>query len=116
TTRLPMIGTGGIMTGQDAAAVLQAGAMAVQVGTALLCAPEAGTSAPYRNALLQARYADTIVTRAYSGRYARGLKNRFAVEHDDQAPQAYPEINHLTRPLRAAATRAGDDSVPNLWA
>jgi nitronate monooxygenase len=116
TTDVPMIGTGGIMTGRDAAAVLGAGAIAVQLGTALLCTPEAGTSAPYRQALLDGRYHDTILTRAYSGRFARGLANRFALEHDGQAPQAYPEVHHLTRPLRAAATKAGDASVPNLWA
>jgi len=116
TTDLPMIGTGGVMTGRSAAVVLRAGAIAVQLGTALLCTPEAGTSAPYREALLDGRYPDTIVTRAYSGRFARGLANRFALEHDGQAPQAYPEVHHLTRPLRAAATKAGDASVPNLWA
>ena len=88
----------------------------VQVGTALLCTPEAGTSAVYRQALLDRRYPDTIVTRAFSGRFARGLANRFALEHDRQAPEAYPEVHHLTRPLRIAATRAGDASVPNLWA
>jgi len=113
---VPMIGTGGVMTGRDAAAVLAAGAIAVQLGTALLCTPEAGTSGPYRQALRDARYPDTILTRAYSGRFARGLANRFALEHDGQAPQAYPEVHHLTRPLRAAATQAGDASVPNLWA
>lgn len=116
TTDVPMIGSGGIMNGRDAAAVLGAGAIAVQLGTALLCTPEAGTSAPYRQALLDARYPDTILTRAYSGRFARGLANRFALEHDGQAPQAYPEVHHLTRPLRTAATQAGDASVPNLWA
>ncbi len=116
TTDVPMIGSGGVMTGRDAAAVLGAGAIAVQLGTALLCTPEAGTSAPYRQALLDARYTDTILTRAYSGRFARGLANRFALEHDRQAPQAYPEVHHLTRPLRAAATQADDASVPNLWA
>jgi len=116
TTDVPMIGAGGIMTGRDAAAVLAGGAIAVQLGTALLCTPEAGTSAPYRQALLGGRYPDTILTRAYSGRFARGLANRFALEHDGQAPQAYPEVHHLTRPLRSAATQAGDDSVPNLWA
>ncbi|MCW2541044.1 MAG: 2-nitropropane dioxygenase [Frankiales bacterium] len=113
---LPMIGTGGIMTGHGAATVLAAGAVAVQLGTAFLCAAEAGTSPTYRQALLTARYADTIVTRAFSGRYARGLANRFALEHDRHAPQAYPEVHHLTRPLRAAATAAGDADVPNLWA
>jgi nitronate monooxygenase len=90
--------------------------MAVQVGTALLCTTEAGTSDPYRRALLDHRYPDTIVTRAYSGRYGRGLANEFAMAHDGHAPQGYPEVHHLTRPLRAAATRAGDPSVPNLWA
>ena len=104
------------MNGRDAAAVLEAGAIAVQIGTALLCTPEAGTSLLYRQALLEALYPDTILTRAYSGRFARGLANRFGVEHDGQAPQAYPEVHHLTRPLRAAATLAGDSSVPNLWA
>jgi len=116
TTDVPIVGTGGIMTGAHLAEVLNAGAVAAQLGTALLCASEAGTSAPYRRALLERQYADTIVTRAYSGRFARGLANRFALEHDGNAPQAYPEVHHLTRPLRAAATAAGDASVPNLWA
>jgi nitronate monooxygenase len=116
TTDVPFIGTGGVMTGSDAAAVLGAGAIAVQLGTALLCTPEAGTSTLHRQALLDGRYPDTILTRAYSGRFARGLANRFGLEHDGRAPQAYPEVHHLTRPLRAAATQAGDTSVPNLWA
>ena len=116
TSHIPVIGSGGIMTGRDAASVLASGAIAVQLGTALLCAPEAGTSAPYRRAFTEALYSDTIVTRAYSGRFARGLANRFAIDHDGQAPRAYPEVHHLTRPLRAAATSAGDPSVPNLWA
>jgi nitronate monooxygenase len=56
------------------------------------------------------------LTRAFSGRFARGLANEFALDHDGRAPRAYPEVHHLTRPLRAAALRAGDASVPNLWA
>jgi nitronate monooxygenase len=116
TTDLPLIGAGGVMTGLGAAAVLDAGAIAVQLGTAFLCAPEAGTSSTHRQALLERRYADTIVTRAYSGRFGRGLANEFAVAHHHQAPRAYPEVHHLTRPMRSAATRAGDASVPNLWA
>jgi nitronate monooxygenase len=114
-TDLPMVAAGGIMTAADAAAALEAGAVAVQLGTAFLCTPEAATSAPYREALLSRRYNDTIVTRAFSGRWARGLANRFAVEHPD-APRGYPQVHHLTRPLRAAATKAGDPDVPNLWA
>jgi nitronate monooxygenase len=113
---IPMIGSGGIMTGTRAAEVLQSGAIAVQLGTALLCCNEAGTSATYRRALLEQTYSDTIITRAFSGRYARGLANEFAVNYSDVAPDAYPEVHHLTRPLRAAATKAGDPSVPNFWA
>jgi nitronate monooxygenase len=116
TAAVPVIGSGGVMTGRDAAAVLGAGAIAVQLGTVFLCTPEAGTSVPYRRALLDALYPETILTRAYSGRFARGLANRFALEHDGHAPRAYPEVHHLTRPLRAAATLADDPSVPNLWA
>jgi nitronate monooxygenase len=112
---LPLVAAGGIMTADDAGAALNAGAVAVQLGTAFLCTPEAGTSAPYRSALLQHRYQDTLITRAFSGRWARGLANRFAVEHPD-APRGYPQVHHLTRPLRAAAARAGDPDVPNLWA
>jgi nitronate monooxygenase len=112
---LPMIAAGGIMTAEDARAALDAGAAAVQLGTALLCTAEAGTSAVHRQALLERRYADTVVTRAFSGRWARGLANAFAREHVD-APAGYPEVHHLTRPLRVAATKAGDPDVPNLWA
>jgi nitronate monooxygenase len=112
---LPMIATGGIATADDVVAALELGAVAVQVGTALLCTAEAGTSDVHRSALLQRRYADTMLTRAFSGRWARGLANRFAVEHPD-APTAYPHVHHLTRPLRAAAAERGDADVPNLWA
>ncbi len=116
TVGVPLIGAGGVMTGADVAAVLGAGAIAVQMGTAFLCTPEAGTSPIYRQVLLDGRYPETIVTRAYSGRFARGLANEFALAHSRHAPRAYPEVHHLTRPLRAAATKAGDASVPNLWA
>jgi nitronate monooxygenase len=112
---LPMIAAGGVSTPEAVAAALEAGAVAVQIGTALLCTPEAATSRPHRAALLERRYSDTVVTRAFSGRWARGLANRFAVEHHD-APAAYPQIHHLTRPLRAAAAERGDPDVPNLWA
>lgn len=112
---LPMIAAGGIATSADVRAALDAGAVAVQIGTALLCTPEAGTSDVHRAAILDERYAATMLTRAFSGRWARGLANRFALEHPD-APMGYPQIHHLTRPLRTAATRAGDADVPNLWA
>ena len=58
---------------------------------------------------------ETGVTRAYTGRRARGLVNAFMRTHDD-APSAYPHIHHLTSPLRAAARSAGDIDWFNLWA
>ena len=114
--RLSIVGSGGIMTGTRGAEVLNKGAVGIQLGTAFLCCNEAGTSATYRRALLNATYQDTVLTRAFSGRYARGLANQFALKYTDQAPEAYPEVHHLTRPLRAAAAKAGDPSTPNLWA
>jgi nitronate monooxygenase len=116
STRIPLVGSGGIMTGGQVAEVLNRGAVGAQLGTVFLCCPEAGTSATYRRALLDATYPDTVITRAFSGRFARGLSNEFALAYGDAAPEAYPEIHHLTRPLRAAAAEAGDPSIPNLWA
>jgi len=109
---LPLIATGGLMTGADVAAVLAAGAVAAQLGTAFLCCPESGAPAAHKRALLDRVYPSTAVTRAFSGRPARGLTNRFLLDHSVHAPAAYPEVHHLTRPLRAA----GDPEVMSLWA
>ena len=116
STTIALVASGGIMSGAQGAGLMRRGAIGIQLGTAFLCADEAGTSDTYRRALLDKTYGDTVLTRAFSGRYARGLANEFAVAYTDDAPAAYPEIHHLTRPLRAAATRAGDPSTPNLWA
>jgi nitronate monooxygenase len=110
----PLVAAGGIATGAGIAAVLAAGASAAQLGTALMLTPEAGTSAPHR-AALQAD-ADTALTRAFSGRTARGIVNRFLREHSGDAPAAYPEVHHLTAPVRAAARERGDAGALNLWA
>jgi nitronate monooxygenase len=112
---LPVIGGGGVGGAAGLRAVLDSGAIAAVVGTALLDTPEAGTSAVHRRALADTRFGETVLTRAYSGRWGRGLANRFAREHPD-APRAYPEVNRLTGPLRRAARAAGDPEVPNLWA
>jgi nitronate monooxygenase len=111
---LPLVAAGGIATGPAIAAVLAAGASAAQLGTALMLAPEAGTSAPHRAALRAD--APTALTRAFSGRTARGIVNRFLREHSTGAPAAYPEIHHLTAPVRAAARERGDAEALNLWA
>jgi nitronate monooxygenase len=113
TSALPLIATGGVADGAAVAAVLCAGARAAQIGTALMLAPEAGT--PEAQRALMTEPISTRLTRAFSGRLARGLTNRFMDEHPE-APLAYPEIHHATSPLRAAARRNGDAGGFNLWA
>ncbi|MGH8869027.1 MAG: NAD(P)H-dependent flavin oxidoreductase [Actinomycetes bacterium] len=113
--RLPLVATGGIADGAGVAAVLTAGAVAAQLGTVFLRCPEAGTSATHRDALARGG-RPTVVTRAFSGRTARGLANTFARAHSDAAPAAYPQVHHLTSPLRAAARDAGDPESLHLWA
>jgi nitronate monooxygenase len=113
-TSLPLIATGGIADGAAVAAVLCAGAGAAQLGSAFMLTLEAGTSAAHRSRLAAA--APTRLTRAFSGRQARGIVNRFMDDHDGQAPRAYPEIHHLTTPLRAAARERDDAEAINLWA
>jgi nitronate monooxygenase len=111
---LPLVAAGGIADGAAIAAVLAAGAAAAQIGTALMLTPEAGTAPPHRAAL---RSSDpTALTRAYSGRQARGVVNRFMREHGADAPHAYPEVHHLTTPIRAAARAAGNAEAINLFA
>jgi nitronate monooxygenase len=112
-TGAPVVASGGIATGAAVAAVLAAGARAAALGTAFLACPEAGTSAVHRQAL-QGTGA-TALTRAFTGRTARGIVNRFMTEHPG-APAAYPEVHYLTYPLRQAARAAGDPDLVNLWA
>jgi nitronate monooxygenase len=114
-TDVPLVAAGGIMTAADVAAALAAGAEAVQCGTAFLRCPESGAHPVYKAALADTRYQVTAVTRAFSGRPARGLLNGFMRAHED-APAAYPEINNATRPMRAAAAAAGDPDLMSLWA
>lgn len=109
----PIIAAGGISTGAGAAAVLAAGAAAAQIGTAFLRSPEAGTAPLLRDAV--ASDAPTQLTRAFTGRRARGMRNKFMADHPD-APVAYPEIHYATGPLRAAARAEGNADAVNLWA
>ncbi|MFW0784629.1 nitronate monooxygenase [Gordonia sp. CPCC 206044] len=112
---VPVLAAGGIGDGAAIRAVCTQGAVGAQLGTAFLCSDEAGTSDAYRRALLKRSYVDTVVTRAFSGRSARSLRNGFAARHV-RAPAAYPYVHHLTKPLRAAAAAAGDSDHINLWA
>lgn len=110
---VPIVAAGGIATGAGVAAVLSAGASAAQLGTAFLRCPEAGTAQLLRDAITLD--TPTMLTRAFTGRRARGLRNRFMLEHLD-APAAYPEIHYATGPLRAAARAEGNPDAVNLWA
>lgn len=115
---LPVIAAGGIMNGRGVAAALALGASAVQMGTAFLLSDQTGVSAPWRRAVESASDDATRLTRAFTGRYARGIENRFMRELravQDEVP-AYPVQNRLTQPLRAAAAKADDPEALSLWA
>ena len=116
--KLPVIAAGGIMDGRGVAAVLALGAAAAQMGTAFLLADQAMVSKPWRRSIETAGDDPTRLTRAFSGRYARGIENDFMrkmrpLEH---AVPAYPVQNRLTQPLRAAATAQDDADAISMWA
>lgn len=112
---VPVVAGGGLADAGEVASVIGHGAVAAQAGTAYLLADEAGTNPVHRAALVDPRFAATAVTRAFTGRWARGLANRFMADHAD-APAGYPHLHHLTAPLRAAAVAAGDAQLAHLWA
>ncbi|MEV3923281.1 nitronate monooxygenase [Actinomadura coerulea] len=115
-TRQPLIAAGGLATAADVAEILSLGAVAAQLGTAFLRCPESGASAVHKAALTDSRYTSTAMTRAFSGRPARGLINRFLIEHSGEAPAAYPDVHYVTAPLRRASAAQGDPDGVNLWA
>jgi NAD(P)H-dependent flavin oxidoreductase YrpB (nitropropane dioxygenase family) len=115
SSELPIIAAGGIADAATVRAALTAGSAAVAVGTVLMLSPEAGTSDTHR-AALSAGDRITVVTRAFSGRPARGLRNAFIDRYDAMAPLGYPALHHLTSPVRRAAAAAGDPELVHLWA
>ncbi len=114
--KLPVIAAGGIMDGRGVAASLVLGAAGAMLGTAFLGCPEAGISDPYRRALQQGQDDGTALTRVFSGKPARGLRNRFMAEMADAPIAAYPQQHTLTRDIRAAAAKANDPGLLSLWA
>jgi nitronate monooxygenase len=122
-TRLPVIACGGLMDGRDIAAALRLGAAAAQLGTAFLPCPESGAPAAYKQALLSAKADTTVITRAFSGRPARGLTNRFiamvnsmTANGKEQFILPFRQQNDLTRPMRNAAGQKGLPDFISLWA
>ena len=112
---LPLVAAGGIMDAAGLDAVLRAGAVAAQLGTAFLRTDQSGAKQLHKDALADPHFTRTRLTRAFTGRQARALENEFVRDHPE-APEAYPAVHHLTAPLRAAATAARDAERLNLWA
>ncbi|MEX0999500.1 MAG: nitronate monooxygenase [Thermodesulfobacteriota bacterium] len=115
---IPVIASGGIMDGRGIAASLVLGASAIQMGTAFLSCEEAGVPGPWLDSLLSSKDTSTVLTKAFSGKYARGIKNRFIDEMsllENEIPN-YPLQNSLTRPIRNAAKEKGDADFMSLWA
>ena len=112
---LPLVAAGGIADGRGVAAALTLGASAVQIGTALLRTPEAGTPALWADALTQVMPEDTVLTRAYSGRLARAVRNRWIDTVGDNA-LPYPAQRQAVGPLRGRALAIGDASIMQMWA
>ncbi|HEX6839163.1 MAG TPA: DUF561 domain-containing protein, partial [Polyangia bacterium] len=114
--RLPVLAAGGIVDGRGIRAALAAGASAVQLGTAFMLCPEAGTNAAHREALTSASAERTVITRAFSGRPARAIRNRMTDAFEALAAAPFPQQQRLTAELRAAATVAGRVDLMQLWA
>lgn len=114
--KIPVIASGGIMDGRGVAAGLALGASAVQMGTAFLTCDESGASAAFRAALLAGHEDETALTRAFSGRYARGIVNRVMREVGEEAILPFPLQNVLTRGMRTAAGKAGRSEFLSMWA
>jgi nitronate monooxygenase len=115
---VPVVASGGIMDGRGLAAALVLGAEAAQMGTAFLACEESGAHNEFKRAVLETAEDETAITRAFSGRAARGLKNRFLIEvgeHDGELPP-FPVQNTLTKDVRAAAQKQDRPEFMSLWA
>lgn len=113
---LPVVVAGGVMNAQDVADALGAGASAVQCGSAFLLTDESGMNDAYRAGFTAPDLTDSVVTRAFSGRPARAIRNEFVARFDPMAVPVYPIVNQLTKPLRAAGAKTGDRELVALWA
>lgn len=113
-TSLPVIAAGGVSDPSHLAALIGAGAHAVACGTAFLRADEAGTAEVHRHELTHR--AETVVTRAFTGRSARTLSTSWTEVFGDAAPAAYPQVHHLTAPLRRHGKATGQPDLVHLWA
>lgn len=118
--KIPVIAAGGIMDGRGLVAALSLGASAVQMGTAFLTCKESGIGAMYRQAILDSTEESTVITPVFTGKPARGIKNRFVeeIEHEFSEKQipSYPLQGYLTQDIRREAAKLSLKDFPSLWA
>ncbi|MCL6489442.1 NAD(P)H-dependent flavin oxidoreductase [Alicyclobacillus mali (ex Roth et al. 2021)] len=115
---IPVIAAGGIMDGRGIVACMALGAVAVQMGTSFLVTHESGAHPAYKRAVMEWRDRGTALTRSFSGRHARGIRNAFmeAVGRAELDVPPYPLQNTLTQPIRRRAAVTGDAERMSLWA
>ena len=115
---VPIVAAGGIMDGAGLAAALALGACGAQMGTAFLPVTESGAPEVHKRALFEHADGLTAVTRAFSGRPARGIRNAFIrrAETENIPILPFPVQNKATGPLRAAAAKQGNPDYVSLWA
>jgi nitronate monooxygenase len=113
---IPIVAAGGIMNGAHIKNALAKGAQVVQMGTAFLCCDESGTPPSYRHYLIHKQERPTTLTKAFSGRLARGLENTFTRTMQEQTTLPFPIQNTLTGPLRQWAVAQHDAEYQSLWA
>jgi nitronate monooxygenase len=114
---IPVIAAGGIMDGRGLMASLCLGAQGVQMGTAFLTCIESGAQQVYKESIMNAKEDQTVLTRAFSGKWARGIKNKFIAEmgkHEDSLPD-FPVQNTLTQSIRKASSSQNNSDFMSLW-
>jgi len=118
TVEIPVLASGGIMDGRGIVSALSLGASGVQMGTAFLGCREANVHPAWIKALMESSDTSTDLTRAFTGKFARGIRNRFLSEMksiEDQIPN-YPKQSHLTKSIRTAAKAQNNSQFMSLWA
>lgn len=116
TVEIPVIAAGGIMDGEQIKELLQAGAAAVQLGTAFICCEESGANPIYKRALIEQQFTNTKLTRTFTGRLARSLENDFMQRYEAVAPAAYPTIHFVTQLIRKQALIKENPQAMSMWA
>jgi nitronate monooxygenase len=116
--KTPIVAAGGIMDAKKIVDSLKLGAVGVQMGTAFLSCPESGIHQKYKKLLLSIPQDNTVLTRVFSGKLARGIKNVFITRMNDQEENIpdYPIQNSLTRVMRNEAAKQNNLEFMSLWA